>query len=343
MPEISIIMPCYNTAESMLMKCVESILSQTFTDFELIIVDDGSREGYERIYHEIQLLDNRIRVERKQNGGVSAARNYGLQFVTGRYIVYVDSDDVLLPHFFEEAYTVAEKEQADIVYGCNMHMNDYTPAAYFGDLTENDVSVLSEGELSELRPNMVGTRLRFQNGLIYIGRGPWTRLVKSEIGLATPFPEGLAICEDIVWNLHILSKCRKGCIVKRVWYLYNMGNLSSSTKRYNPNIMSESRDGLTRVAELLDMQNNKEYQAFADKCFEEINRIYYGYIGHSNCRLEVIERKHIEKILYTESPWYVIRNRRFRRLSSIKDKVRIFLYRHKLYFIYLSIKRKLKS
>ena len=343
MPEISIIMPCYNTAESMLIKCVESILSQTFKDFELIIVDDGSKDEYGKIYHKIQLLDNRIMVERKENGGASSARNYGLRFVTGRYIIYVDSDDVLLPNFFEEAYSIAEKEQADIVYGCNMHMNEFAPETHFSDLTENDVSVLSESELTKLRPNMVGRRISFNNGLIYIGRGPWTRLIKSEIGLITPFPEGLAICEDIVWNLQILNKCRKGCIVKRAWYLYNMENPFSSTKRYNPNILSESRDGLTRVAELLDMQNNKEYRSFADKCFEEINRIYYGYIGHSKCCLKVSEKKHIEKILYTEYPWVIIRGIKFRSFSSIKDKARIFLYRHKLYFIYLFMKKKLRS
>ncbi len=94
MPEISVIVPVYNT-EEYLRRCIDSILAQTFTDFELILVDDGSTDNSGKICDEYAQTDKRVRVFHNENGGVSSARNFGLDMAQGKYIMFSDSDDVV--------------------------------------------------------------------------------------------------------------------------------------------------------------------------------------------------------------------------------------------------------
>lgn len=95
-PKVSIIVPVYNV-EKYLHRCVDSILLQTFTDFELLLIDDGSTDKSVDICDKYALKDSRIRVFHKKNGGVSSARNLGIKKSSGVYILFVDSDDYLSP------------------------------------------------------------------------------------------------------------------------------------------------------------------------------------------------------------------------------------------------------
>lgn len=97
MPKISVIVPVYNT-EQYLPRCIDSILAQTFTDFELLLIDDGSKDSSGKICDESAAKDSRIRVFHKENGGVSSARNMGLNNAQGEWITFVDSDDYLIEH-----------------------------------------------------------------------------------------------------------------------------------------------------------------------------------------------------------------------------------------------------
>lgn len=97
---LSIIVPVYNT-EKYLRKCITSILDQTFTDYEVIVVDDGSSDGSKKILKEFEGKDSKIKCFYKENGGLSSARNYGLDHACGSHIMFVDSDDYLLPGALE--------------------------------------------------------------------------------------------------------------------------------------------------------------------------------------------------------------------------------------------------
>jgi glycosyltransferase involved in cell wall biosynthesis len=112
MPVISIIVPIYNT-QQYLLNCVNSILCQTFSDFELILIDDGSTDKSGKICDSIK--DKRIKVIHQKNLGVSSARNTGLRHATGEYITFVDSDDSIEPNMLEMLYASAINNHSDIV------------------------------------------------------------------------------------------------------------------------------------------------------------------------------------------------------------------------------------
>ena len=112
-PQISVIIPIYNV-ERYLRQCIDSILAQTFTDFELLLIDDGSPDGCPAICDEYAEKDARIRVFHKQNGGVTSARNKGLDNAKGNWIIYIDGDDWIEPTYVEELYNEAINNEADI-------------------------------------------------------------------------------------------------------------------------------------------------------------------------------------------------------------------------------------
>lgn len=336
MPEISVIVPNYHTAHEVLISCLRSILNQTFEDFELILIDDGSSKEYRAIYREIEKMDKRIRLIFTENGGVSSARNIGLKEATGQYVLFSDADDLLINTFFEEAVAVATRYDADMVFGCNMHLQDYRPDTPQRPLEDTHVVTLYDEKISDLKAHLVGKRLRFENGRIYIGRGPWTRLVKRDIAKAVTFDERLKVCEDIQWNLEVLGHCKMVCYVKRAWYLYNMHE-SSYTRRHNADAFKQAEEGLEVVRNLLDFEKDDQYKAFCDRLVEDMTRL------HSNCLSGAYKNvKSDRHKIYTTYPWKMVTEKRYRQMVDNQTKIKITLYRMQLLMMLFDIKAALK-
>ncbi len=118
MPQISIIVPVYQS-EKFLKKCIECILSQTFSDIELILVDDGSTDGSGRICDEYAIEDNRVVVIHQKNKGASAARNMGMSIARGKYLMFCDSDDEVSPMWVQRLLSLSDKETLPIGAYCN--------------------------------------------------------------------------------------------------------------------------------------------------------------------------------------------------------------------------------
>lgn len=113
MPEISVIVPVYNV-EKYLRVCIDSILKQTFGDFELILIDDGSTDKCGLICDEYEQMDRRIRLIHQENGGLSAARNTGLDLMSGEYVTFIDSDDIVSEAYLEILYSGIKRYNAQI-------------------------------------------------------------------------------------------------------------------------------------------------------------------------------------------------------------------------------------
>ncbi len=115
MPKISIIVPVYNV-EKYIDKCLKSLTQQTLQDIEIIIVNDGSLDkSIDIIKKYVKQNPTKIKYYEKKNGGLSSARNYGLEYATGEYIAFLDSDDYVETNMYEEMYILAKKENADMV------------------------------------------------------------------------------------------------------------------------------------------------------------------------------------------------------------------------------------
>ena len=112
--KVSVIIPVYNVKEYV-EKCVETVIKQTYSNLEIILVDDGATDGSGEICDKLACKDQRIEVIHKKNGGLSDARNAGLKVVTGEYYLFVDSDDWISVNMVKRLVDCAEKEDADIV------------------------------------------------------------------------------------------------------------------------------------------------------------------------------------------------------------------------------------
>ena len=127
MPTVSIVIPAYNPGKDII-KCLDSLKAQTFTDFEAIIIDDGSTDGSEKICDQYASEDRRFRVIHKQNAGVSAARNQAMDLAQGQWVTFVDSDDWVDPEYLETMVECTRRNPAaDVVVNTKIIINEDQP------------------------------------------------------------------------------------------------------------------------------------------------------------------------------------------------------------------------
>lgn len=229
---ISVIVPVYKV-EPYLRQCIDSILAQTYTDFELILVDDGSPDNCPAICDEYAAKDSRIRVIHQENGGISAARNTGLDIAKGEYIAFVDSDDVVCKTYLERLLQALLAEQADIAV-CDM--------VAFADGEEPN----AEGGRQDPAWSMTGREACLS---IYRmdGRIPimaWGKLYRTALFDGIRYPMG-KIHEDDATTPKVLYCAEKVVLLSDRLYLYRQraGSIMSSSfsvKRFDGVLAIES-------------------------------------------------------------------------------------------------------
>lgn len=217
-PLISIIIPFYKTDTDKLSRCINSVLSQTYQNFEALIVDDGSGDSYSMILGKVQSLDTRIRIYRKKdNMGLSAARNYGLLISKGKYILFIDSDDLLNSSSLQNMYLSLLNTGSDMVIGELKIINDYNKANY---LTTNEIDLEVIDGLNGLE------RLITNTGF---GSTACGRLASKTLWLSngmSPFKEGV-LHEDLASMWKIIMNCHQVCLLKGEYYYYYQGGESN--------------------------------------------------------------------------------------------------------------------
>lgn len=200
-PKLSIIIPIYN-AEKYLRRCLDSVLNQTFTDWECLLIDDGSKDSSGTICDEYAKMDSRFLVFHKENGGVSTARNLGLDNANGEWITFSDSDDWLENKAFEEYVN-------NILESCA----DYFLYSHY----INDNPKLKQ-PLSDTTP---------QECLMYNECDKlWEGVYKKSIIKANNirFDTSLSLAEDKLFNMQYLLYCNRVIISEKAFYHYNFGN-----------------------------------------------------------------------------------------------------------------------
>ncbi len=179
-PAISIIVPIYNM-ERLMRKCIDTILSQTFTDFECLLIDDGSTDKSPAICDEYAQMDSRIIVFHKPNGGLSDARNYGIEHAQGEYSIFADPDDWVDAEGLDQLYEKAKESKADLTI-CDAYYNDFYQQKY-----------------SKQQPTSLNHMDLIQDLLTgKISGYTWNKLIRTELYelYRINYPYGIYGCED---------------------------------------------------------------------------------------------------------------------------------------------------
>ena len=207
-PKISVLVPVYNT-EKYIKKCIDSIKSQTITDWELILVDDGSTDDSGKICDEYAKQDEKITVYHKKNEGISATREFAVQHANGTYIQFVDSDDWIDADMLERMYEAAQAKNLDIV-GCNFIQE-------FGDYEIPTTSIYNSKE--DFLRSVIGNYW----GVL------WKLMIRKELFTRynIHFPKGIDGGEDYFVVVSLLLKSKKVSFVDFYPYHYVRNNNNS--------------------------------------------------------------------------------------------------------------------
>ena len=223
---VSIIVPIYNTEPAFIKKCIGSLVSQSYSSIEIIIVDDGSKKEIADYCENFKGLDSRIRIFHKDNGGVSSARNLGLNNAKGDYISFVDADDWVHPEFIKVLVDLLEKNNSDLsvcafnyVYS-NKEINN-SPA----NVDDYNVLDRTEAFAALLHSTMIGGFL-------------WNKIFKKNL-ITHKLVENLHYSEDFVFSAEYCAHIKTAVATKSKLYFYrqNVGNATSDFS-YNSRIIS---------------------------------------------------------------------------------------------------------
>ena len=218
---ISIIVPVYKV-EEYLGDCIQSIVNQTYQNLQIILVDDGSPDCCGKICDEWMVKDKRIEVIHKKNGGLSDARNAGLNVATGAYIAFVDSDDWIEPQMYEVLLEVMKKEEADIV-ACGI------------------IDTYPEKKVIHSFPYATGASEKFLKMIYQDTKFPvasWNKLYRKELWENFRFPKG-KICEDAFTTYLLLDKASKVVQIPDALYHYRIRESSIMTSEFRTSRMDE--------------------------------------------------------------------------------------------------------
>lgn len=216
-PMISVIVPIYNVG-NYLARCIESIIQQTYKNIEIILVDDGSTDSSSEICDRYEKTDERIRVIHKRNGGLSSARNAGIEIAVGEYLAFVDSDDWILSHHIESLY--------NLLSGTNILM-----------AICQSQKVHSEAEAGNI-PDISGHELMDKETVMYVALtqykwwSAWDKLFHRSLFDSIRFPIG-RINEDYAIIFYLFDKCNRIAVGNQITYCYYERQGSITTSGFN--------------------------------------------------------------------------------------------------------------
>lgn len=232
LPLISIIVPVYNVEEH-LKKCIESLLNQTYSNLEIILIDDGSTDKSGKICDKYSNKYVEIYTYHKKNSGSGLTRNYGMNKARGKYITFVDSDDYVDKDLIRALVTpILKNEKIDTVIG-GFTKIDNSGRILFKEVYEKEL-FLGDSVKKKLLPRTIGSLPNIKDS---IKPTVWNCLYSMDIIKKNNLQfvsERKVISEDVEWNSHYFLYASKVMIINSALYFYRL-NLSSLTKKYDPN------------------------------------------------------------------------------------------------------------
>ena len=316
--KVSIIVPVYKV-EKFLKRCVDSILSQTHQNIEVILVDDGSPDSCPEICDYYKKMDKRVKVIHKLNGGLSEARNFGLQVATGEYLLFVDSDDMIHSQLCEIVLNEFIKYEADIV-----SFNHFV----FSSDSYLNLKKISQGEYKEtvLQESEIVREYLDPKSKRILAHGVTMRMYKKELFSGLSFDRG-RLHEDVFITYKLLDRCKKLVYVDALLYFYYL-NQNGICLSYKPKNFIDEYDALNCLEDYFSDRNelrpyvvkfmlieykkmiNYAYNSFYDneakRCLQKVQKWTREHINESN--INYIEKQYLLfHILYPQFFWLLKR------------------------------------
>ena len=243
MPSISVIMPAYRV-EAYIERAVGSLLSQTFHDFELIIVDDGSPDGTGRIADALAARDGRVRVIHQPNAGAPAARNRAMETAQGRYFFFMDADDWAEEAMLEELYALAEKHDLQAVVA-GFYIDTYYDETRF---TRQTLSQPDEIFPSQAAFRAAAYRL-FDKNLLYT---PWNKLYRADYLRENNIRFPATFWDDFPFNLAVFRDIERVGVTEKAYYHFIRARAESETAKYRADMYEKREEENGWMIELYD-------------------------------------------------------------------------------------------
>lgn len=322
-PLFSIIVPVYKT-EKYIHQCVESILNQSFTDFEAILVDDGSPDSCPKICDEYAQRDPRIKVVHKENGGSVSARRAGLAVSNGAYIAHVDSDDYIDRDLLKNAVAAIEEHSADaFLFGYIKFSPEEQTECRHGI----PAAVYQDDSLNVFRQNLI---LGSDSGVSVFGT-LCTMIIKRNVFIpsAQAVPEDIYRGEDQAAVFPALLQCEKIVVSDQCAYHYRTTPGSVMETFHHDEI-----DQALKVAKHLSQQMGAEYQNRID-CYV-LKELYYFLCKAVN--LSYRDYKHLINSITTQDLRMHLKRARFGKNTHITDKVMFLILKNRWFTLFRTIK-----
>lgn len=281
MAELSIIVPIYNV-EKYLPRCIESILAQTYTDFELILINDGSPDNCAKIMEQYAKLDNRIITIHQENKGVSAARNAGLKTATGTYIGFVDPDDWIEKNMYDKMVRALEDSASDVAC-CNWDFFDIQ-MHYKMHVVKNIPTIMCQEEF-----------LRHYFDIPRTVGGTVTNKVLKKILIKELFDENLQIGEDALFSAKYCLNIDKAIFINEsLYHVFERWDSATRKQKEKLALVLDVKRRLIDIAEKISNVARKDAERdYLDSCL-----LYYmNYMRNRDSQLYKMGEEHFVKYM----------------------------------------------
>ena len=287
-PSVSVIVPIYRIKQEYLEQCIESLVLQTYQDIEIILIDDGSPDNCGKICDLYAERYAAIRVIHKENEGVSAARNLGIDVSQGEYIMFVDADDWLERDCIETVLKEIQLRKAEVLYfqrckeGLINQSFPPTKSRYLdnAEITDFQICALSSRQRVDFDP-----------------KAPWGKIIRRDYCIKNhiSFPPGVKKAQDVIFNLYLLEYAASFYCLDYVGYHHRL-NPGSINVRYNPEIPDAMVQVLSECDKFINKFHSTEQLFLEGMCFRsviQLGTIEKLYTLHSESNMTYGEIKKI--------------------------------------------------
>ncbi|WP_049960279.1 glycosyltransferase [Pseudobutyrivibrio sp. LB2011] len=312
---ISVIVPVYNV-EKYISDCIDSLINQSYKNLEIIIVDDGSTDSSGQICEKMALLDERINVYHKKNGGLSDARNYGMQKATGEFLAFIDSDDIVDRSFFFDLMTLQVENNADIVSSALIEFSTKEEIPIFENAKGN-VVVLNADEI--LKEYFIPKTARLYHGLCM-------KIYKKKLFNGLLFEKG-KLHEDLYITYKLLDRCQKLVYLDKPLYYYRRNN-TSICNTYGVKNFRDECNALFGIRDYFSNKYESDVRTFI------VNQLFFAIYNHRY----ILRETEVYDLLFTVLKW-LLKNLKLSNSINILKKICMYNITI-LFYSYLLIRRK---